>query len=266
MQNRLVIYLLMFATCLYINCKTRPPASQAACIERYKWQYADYTQKHFFVNQVFAKGFAVFVNIQSRRKVQPLVKDSIHQIVIDGFRTALTNWGVSLLMNKVRLSGPLKKYLDEYTMQGDGHSTYNAPQVFEVDCPENANFVVNVYIPKGRKFPANKGVLAIAELPGRAIMLNMQSQVLRYNQRFFDVMNSWQEYNLVPVLAHELGHCFGLRHTTSLPSIMAVSATELNRFPSPEDGIQFALILDSAITGNAPGYFSPAGCTGLRVK
>jgi hypothetical protein len=251
---------------LFFGCATTKQLPVAPCAERYKWQYEDYTKKYFFVNQVFSKGFGLYISVEGAKRPTKSQTDSVGNMIGAAFRTALTNWGVALIMVKDKLPVELKNYIDDNTFKDGGRSLYNAPQVFNVDCPEDANFVIRVYIPACKKFPDVKQVLAKAQISGRAIMMNMQSQKVIYNQRFFDVQDGMNNYNLVPILAHELGHCFGLQHSSGYASIMAATALQLSRFPTAKDGLNFATILQTQITGAAPGFFSPTECVGLKTE
>ncbi len=255
----------LFIAFLLLSCLTKSGLSQN-CIESNKWKYEDYTKKPLFANQIFTKGYGVFIYFRQKDPVSKELKDSLTNIITNGFRTALTNWGVSLIMNKETLSPEIKKYLDDYSFKSGGNYTYNAPNVFTVDCIENANFVFQVYFKKGEKFRDKKSILAKAQVRGRTIILNMQKQKIVYNQRFFDVVKDNSLYNIVPIIAHELGHCFGLVHDTSGKSIMSPYAINMANFPTKNDGKNFAAILSVALKGTEPGYFNPTECMGLFTR
>jgi hypothetical protein len=167
-------------------------------------------------------------------------------------------------MNKNKLHFELKNYLIDNSFKHGDNFTYNAPQVFEVKCMQNANFVVQVYLKNGKKFRDSKSILAKAQIQGRTIILNLQTQNIVYEQKLFEVYSSSGAYNIVPVLAHELGHCFGLRHDTSGISIMAATTKSIAKFPTSNDGLKFAQTLAMKIQGSQPGYFNPTHCIGLR--
>lgn len=247
-------------------CSGTHQLHEIKCVERYRWKYEDYTKKPLFANQIFTKGFSLYILPEGKQSNNQLWSDSIKTIVSAAFRTALTNWGVALMLNGDSLAPVLKQYIDDNSLKENGHSTYNAPQVFTVDCPENANFIIHIFYPSGKKFPDIRDVLAKAQVKGRTLILNMQSQHLIYSQRFFDVKDTSGAYNLVPLLAHELGHCFGLSHISTFPSVMNPIAPAMNRFPTAKDGAAFSLILQTLIQGAAPGYFSPTECAGLRTQ
>jgi hypothetical protein len=252
---------------IYLFVLSKNSYSQSTnCIESNRWKFEDYTQKPFFANQIFTKGYGIYVLFHSKKEPDKFIKDSIENSILNGFRVALTNWGVSLLINKDSLSPEIKKYLDDYSFKNGNNSTYNAPMVFKVDCIENANFVIQVYFEKGKKFKDDKSVLAKAQIKGRTIIMNMQTHIIRYEQRLFDVYLPNNGFNIVPILAHELGHCFGLTHDTSGLSIMAITTKNIARFPTQRDGLNFAKILALKLKGTNAGYFNPTECVGLKVE
>lgn len=236
------------------------------CNESNRWKFEDYTQKPIFANQIFTKGFGVYVLFQSKKKPDKFIRDSIENSILNGFRVALTNWGIALVMNKDSLSAEIKKYLDNYSFENGNNYTYNAPMVFKVDCIENANFVIQVYFKKGKKFKDDKSVLAKAQIKGRTIIVNMQTHLICYKQGLFDVYFPNNEFNIVPILAHELGHCFGLIHDTSGLSIMAITTKNIARYPTQKDGLNFTKILVLKLRGTNPGYFNPTECAGLKAE
>jgi len=236
------------------------------CQETNQWKYQDYTQKPLFANKVFTKGFGVYIQWQGTKKQIATRTGGIRDAILQGFQVALTNWGVSLLMNKDHLDPSIQKYIDDYSFKQGNNRLYNAPMVFTVDCPEDANFVILVYFQKGKKFPDDKNVLAESQIKGRTILLNLHDHQAMYEQRLFDIRDSAGNLNIVPILAHELGHSFGLVHTTGHASIMAASLDLIARFPTQQDGLDLAKVLLTAIEGTAPGYFSPTDCAGLKEK
>lgn len=240
--------------------------SQNNCIESNKWKFEDYTQKPLFANQVFTKGYGVYVLFQSHRQPDKVIKDSIESAIFNGFRIALTNWGVALIMNKDSLSPDLKKYLDDYSFKDGNNYTYNAPMVFKVDCIENANFVIQVYYNGGKKFKDNQSIIAKAQMKGRTIIINMQTHSMLYEQNLFEVYAPNGNLNIVPILAHELGHSFGLTHDTTGLSIMAVTTKNISRFPTKKDGLNFEKVLALKLKGTNPGYFNPTECVGLKAE
>ncbi|WP_158569014.1 matrixin family metalloprotease [Chitinophaga silvisoli] len=228
------------------------------------WQFEDYSKKPLLANQIFSKGFTVFVVIEGKPKHIAQLRDSVNALIANSFRVALTNWGVSMLINYKRMPKSVQEYLDNYTLKEAGHSTYNAPPVFLVECPENANMVVHVYTDGGKKFPDGNAVLAKAQVQGRTLFINMRDHRMIYNQRAFDLTFE-NYYNLVPILAHEIGHCFGLNHSRSSNSIMSTKISLLSKFPTAADGDSLAKVLLTRIVGTPAGYFNPTGCIGLRA-
>jgi predicted Zn-dependent protease len=76
-----------------------------------------------------------------------------------------------------------------------------------------------------------------------------------YDQWFFDVVEGENNYNLVTVLAHELGHCFGLLHTSTYASIMTSKQQRSAGFQQTKNGLSLVGVLQSRIKGVAIGYF-----------
>ncbi|MGZ3848420.1 MAG: matrixin family metalloprotease [Flavisolibacter sp.] len=260
MKSFVLLLILMASTV----CKSQ---ERNPCVESNRWKFEDYTQKPLFVNQVFAKGFAVHFIFETKKSLAGPVGDSVKRSILNAFRVALTNWGVSLILNEDSLPDYLKNYINDFSFKKDGISTYNAPMVFEVACPENANFIIRIYYVKSGTFPDANNVLAKAQIKGRTILMNFKDHHLQFDQRLFDLKDAYQRINLVPVLAHELGHCFGLTHVNNDGlSIMANALPKLSRFPTKSDGKLLANILTEHIMGTSPGYFSPNECQGLYTK
>lgn len=250
---------------LLLSCvRTQKVSSIQKCNERIRWKFEDYTKKPLFANQIFTKGYGIHIVYESKNELPQIVRDSMSFILLSGFRAALTTWGVSLIANKSNLSKDIVGYLDAYSFKTGNNYTYNAPQIFSVDCIENANFVIRVYTQNGKKFKDSKQILAKAQIQGRTIIINMQNHQMIYNQKLFQ-LKSGLFFNIVPILAHELGHSFGLSHQNEGKSIMASSAKSISNFPLMKDGQNFADVLGKQIKGGAPGYFNPTECVGLRL-
>jgi hypothetical protein len=126
-----------------------------------------------------------------------------------------------------------------------------------------------IYAKGGTPFPgAEDGAVARAQVAGRTILLNLKSYTFIYDQHLFAILNIRSLINLTAVVAHELGHSFGLSHAApGQKSIMLPNLTGmvLARIPTARDGNEFAMILGQFISGGNAGEFASVECQGLKV-
>jgi predicted Zn-dependent protease len=236
-------------------------ADKSTCKERMIWAITA-GQKPIYNNRIFSKALPYFVRFVGVTSHQAEISDAIG----NALQNALTQWGSSLLAIRKDLDDPLRKYVESMLLCEEGHCTYTAPPAVQMDCQENAAMIIIVY--EGTQFPApQQWVAGMAKSEGRTILLNAHDFNVLYDQRLFSTWSAKGDLNLTPVLVHELGHSFGLVHSTVHGSIMQADLSDQNarRFATPLDGAQFAQILRKVVDGGVPGDFQVSECQGVYV-
>jgi predicted Zn-dependent protease len=259
-----IVFVLTAVYFICSSCGLFTKRSSSICIESNKWKYSDYSQKPLFPNEVFAKGFSVYFNFVGKNTRIYNEEKEIKQSILQAFQVAITNWGVSLMINN-NVDSSIKNYIQNYSFKQGNNFLYNAPIVFSVDCPGDANFILNIYFPGGNKFPGGKELLGKSQIKGRTIFINMHDYQMVYNQRLFSIKDASGNLNIVPILLHELGHSFGLIHNNVKKSIMSPALDVMSNIPTPADGLLFSKILLTINKGSVAGVFIPTECVGLRL-
>ena len=125
--------------------------------------------------------------------------------------------------------------------------------------------IVRVSVACGGDFgPGDSSYLAKAQIEGRTVFLNAA------DHRFGYALNrqiAAGAYDLIRVLAHELGHSFGLQDEylgTEVPLIMNPDTKPMEI--TERDATAFASALEKSVKGTTPGYFNATQCGGLRVR
>jgi hypothetical protein len=179
---------------------------------------------------------------------------------------ALTLWASKLLTLKSKLDPKLAAYVDSSLGRSPSATLFVPPQVIRVECRENALVVLKIYHAGYRNvFP--KKTVALSQTEGRTILLNAAEFHYRWD---LDVRAFVKDrlINLTTVMAHELGHSFGLPDVLDDGSVMNASSIEQNLAggPSDQDGLNLIEILKKKITGTEPGEFNQARCAGLHLS
>lgn len=119
---------------------------------------------------------------------------------------------------------------------------------------------------RGPAFPVeDMQLLAKAHVEGRTLLINA------IDHSFVLALGALQtpdgRYSLVSVLAHELGHAFGLDHDdAAAASIMSAAVSTMSLEPTDADAREVARVLGREIQGSPPGALTFAGCKGLRAR
>jgi Matrixin len=255
-------FLVLFLMCHF------PPMLWAAQCNDLHWA-TEAAKKPVYNNQIFSKAITYEVEWPGTSRLTSKEKADFEDGLGLALQSALTEWGATLLLIRSQLPPTLRSYLENSLFCTPGSCQYNAPPAVRVSCKENASLVFLIYAPGGAAFPnAEDGAVARAQVAGRTILLNMRSYRFIYDQHLFAILNDRSWINLTAVVAHELGHSFGLSHATpSEKSIMLANLTGMTqpRYPTSRDGKQFAEILAQFVSGRNAGEFSSLECQGLKV-
>ncbi len=193
--------------------------------------------------------------------------------VRSAFGTALTIWIGALSDQKAKLPNEVQEFVAGRTFgSSSGITLLLPPQVIIAECIDRATFVVKLVFAEDEIFPKWPLILAKAEIEGRTIALNMRdiscfSPEAKFNdqkQLRFTVDNDC--LNLVPIIMHELGHAFGLRHS-DIPNQPALMDSRFSRkalTPQKIDVEALSNVLNTSITGAEPGLLSFQESDGVR--
>jgi hypothetical protein len=174
---------------------------------------------------------------------------------------------------EARVSPDLRKFVDGRTSRSpNGYQLFIPPQVIRLSCPQNATFVVELGFDDPELFPKFPLVLARAKIEGRTVALNMKAfQCFKSQLKYGDDKRLSFELdegciNLVPIMAHELGHAFGLNHFDD-ETAHALMDSQFSRdalAPTERDTLALAAILERSIEGAAPGVLRFVSSSGVR--
>ena len=216
-------------------------------------------------NRIFTRGFSFFLEsdhtgspVTDAPKAPP--PDSVRL----AFGTALTAWVSALDKIRDSLSGPLGAYVRGIRSCGGRFCMIAPPQVIAVRCRANALFVVRWVRMRNEYFPpGQESYVAKAQIEGRTVVMNGADHAYRSDLTMREITDTSGHVRLATVLAHELGHAFGLDHVDSTTSVMyyKLDASE----PTVGDAWRFAAVLERRILGSAPGAFDLTACAGLQI-
>ncbi|WP_456671129.1 matrixin family metalloprotease [Bradyrhizobium sp. USDA 3240] len=191
----------------------------------------------------------------------------------NAFQSGISLWTSSVKDMEARLSPALRKFLDGRTSRSaNGYQLFLPPQVIRLSCPQSATFVVELGFDDPELFPRYPLVLARAKIEGRTIALNMRAfKCFKSHLKFGpDKQLSFELddgcINLVPIMAHELGHAFGLKHFDD-ETAHALMDSQFSRdalAPTERDTLALAAVLEQSIVGAAPGVLEFVSSSGVR--
>ena len=199
--------------------------------------------------------------------------DAFGAEVRNAFQSGISLWTSSVKDMEARLSPDLRKFLDGRTSRSpNGYQLFIPPQVIRLACPQSATFVVELGFDDPELFPKFPLVLARAKIEGRTIALNMRAFRCFKSQLKFgpDKRLSFELdggcINLVPIMAHELGHAFGLNHFDDVTThaLMDSLFSRDALAPTERDTLALAAILEQSIVGAAPGVLKFVSSSGVR--
>lgn len=210
-------------------------------------------------NTVFTRGFAVFVqNLPEHAASQPAD-------IRGALGAALTVWTSGLVKYRDKLGPQIGAYLQTAVSRSSSVTLLTPPQVIQVMCKENASLIVRVSAARGGDFrAADSDYLAKSQIEGRTVLLNEADHKFAYT---LTRKVNGGDYDLIWVMAHELGHSFGLRDEylgPNEPSIMNPDTSPLEI--TERDALALGRALEKSIQGTNPGFFNATQCGGLLVS
>lgn len=240
-----------------------PPTPLDLCFDRVQWA-VNWSAEPAYNNRIFTRGASVFVETFGTGAATAPQDPPVEGLVREAMGNAMTIWTSALQDHPHLLDDAMKAFLQSrLSCSPAGTCLLTPPQVVERSCPQAAHFIVRVFKDPGSDaFAANESsVLAKAQVEGRTIAINAAAH--RFVQDLsMDSLSRDSRVNLITVMVHELGHAFGLRHSSG-PSVM--NPGELTRYPTERDARAFVAILKRSIVGARPGELDPTRCEGLSL-
>jgi hypothetical protein len=258
-----VRYILSRSVCPTVLATQQPKTPATFCQE--PWHIAvNFSFAPVFNNQIFARGFAVYV--ESDDHPTPGVQAKRRQLVANAFGSAIVLWTAALQNARKNLTGELAAYIDSIVSRSSSGYALLAPaQAVPATCPDFGSIHVRWLTDSETIFPTRKDYVGKAQVEGRTIALDARDFDFVWNLRGDQI--SQQQTNLIKVLAHEFGHCIGLEHAApGQRSVMADVLTEIPDIPTAADAAALIDMLGRHIRGTAPGEFNATSCSGLRAK
>lgn len=230
----------------------------SVCYEPTQWA-VNWSPDPVYRNDIFTKGFSFFLQPETASGAQA---SSIPDVRL-AFGTAMTMWITALNRVKDQLDAELQKYITGITSCSSKYCLITPPQVVQSSCKENTMFLVEWVSKVTDIFTASESnYVAKAHLEGRTVFVNARNRSFRSDLVMRKVKDK-DTVNLATILAHELGHAFGLMDEASGTSIMSSNMKNIALEPTNEDALRLASILKQNIKGAKAGEFNPTACAGL---
>lgn len=242
---------------------------QHFCVERK--QYAvlfDYDTP--LSNRILTNGFSFHLKVDGTPP-EDFDVDSVAEDIRRAFQVGLTLWLEGLRENKRLVDTETQEFLGSRVFPfANGATLVLSPQVVRVGCPDTAIFQVILITENNDVFKKNSSFLAKAQIEGRTIALNFadfpcqKTEIKFYGENKSPKFNLGDNcINLLPIMTHELGHAFGLRHLDGNESLDLMDSRFSRKalVPTIRDIEAFASVLSKSIKGDSPGVlaFESAG-------
>lgn len=224
-------------------------------------------------NKILTNGFSFYARLAGDPP-DGFDLPAVLEDVRSSFGTALTIWMSALKQNDDLLTPRVRAFITSRTSTSqNGYQLLLPPQVVRLACPQAATFVVELNFGSGDTFPDTPGtlMLARARLEGRTIALNLRDvdcfkPILKFGiaDKTLPLRDDRCD-NLLPVLAHELGHAFGLEHVPDSAGIALMNErlSEAGSVPTRIDVAAVVAAFERSVVGAAPGALEFRASDGL---
>lgn len=222
-------------------------------------------------NRIFTNGFSFYVRV-SGSKPESFDLDAFRHEVRSAFQHGISLWTSALHERQHLLDEPLRRFLEtRISRSASGYVLLMPPQVIELRCPQTATFVVDLSFGNRSLFPRPPLVLAKAQTEGRTVALNVfDIRCYRTEFRFNDKKQLSFELpggclNLVPIMTHELGHAFGIKHIDGPQHALMDSRFSRDALvPTDRDVVELVAVLNRSIVGTRPGEIMMVSSDGVQ--
>jgi Matrixin len=225
-----------------------------------------------FSNRILTNGFSFYIRVSGTRP-DSFDLESFCSQVRNAFQSGISLWTASLQDHDHLLTEPVRRFIETRSMKSqNGYWLLIPPQVIELRCPQSATFVVDLSFGNRSLFPRPPLVLAKAQTEGRTIALNVldfrcfRAELLFDTDRQLTFELPDNCINLVPIMAHEIGHAFGIMHIDD-PAEHALMDSRFSRdalMPTDCDVVALVAALHHSVTGSAPGVLTFVSSNGVQ--
>ncbi len=192
-------------------------------------------------------------------------------LCLEAFGTGILQWMAALSDRPGMLTPAVRDFIALRTSAGGSYRLLSPPQAIRVQCPDAAVFTVDLHFETDAVFPQYPVAIARAQIEGRTLALNIFYRCYGYdnhvnNQKQLSFTTAAGCVNLIPVMTHELGHAFGLRHADvpSQPALMDSVFSRTALTPTDADVRGLVEALGRSIAGASPGVLEFAASGGVR--
>lgn len=213
-----------------------------------------------FSNRVLTNGFSFYLRVSGKRP-ENFDLDAFRKEIRSAFQHGISLWTSALQDHKHLLTAPIQRFLETRTSRSkSGYTLLTPPQVIELSCPQSATFVVDLSFGNRSLFPRPPLVLAKAQTEGRTVALNVFDIKCYQTELWFDEKKRLRFelaggcLNLVPIMTHELGHAFGIKHIDDSEN-HALMDSRFSRdalTPTERDVIEFVAVLGRGLISAKP--------------
>lgn len=212
-----------------------------------------------FPNRILTRGISFYLEDDRGSGIDRSDQNAIE--IRLAFGNAVTQWMGALQDLGNDLPTAVRPVLNAMISHSpNGYTMLAPPQVVQVGCRDTAMFVVRFVADSAKSMVIDGRVKAArAELKGRTIWINGKTYPCwkaDLTQNLWLPQQSLANQacaNLTPIIAHELGHAFGLVGHQNLPGASIMDTSLRIAYPTHADALSLANILLQPTTGSAAG-------------